>query len=205
MATNDFSDEDYITFEQKWLCVLLVDVSASMSDESLLRVNEEICNFFKFIEKDEIALSRLELSVMTFGQDIKILQEPANVNSSAMPQIVRSSDVFHAVDCAVERIKARKRWYKETGQPYYRPLLVLVTSETIDELLQGDQFASIRKDVSEKQYGFLNYGMNDSNKSLSSILTTNHPSWYDYMVELPAMTDDSVDLKDLSWCNTFDI
>lgn len=205
MAYNDFPNECSVNFDQKWLCVLLVDVSASMSDETLFRVNEEIRNFLKFIEKDEIAFSRLELSVLTFGQGIKILLEPATVKSSAMPQIVRSSDVFHAVDYAVEKIKARKRWYKETGQPYYRPLLVFVTSETNVELLQGDEFAFIRKDISEKQYRFLNYGMNDSNESLSNILTTNHPSWYDYMVELPAMIDDSVDLEDLTWCNTFDI
>lgn len=205
MTRDKLHSESVVTFEQKWLCVILIDVSASMSDKALLRVNEEIRNFLKFIEKDEIAFLRLDLSIMTFGQDIKILQEPASVNSSAMPQIERSSDIFHAVDYAVEKIKVRKRWYKETGQYYYCPLLVLVTSETNDELLQYDEFAPIRKDVSERRYRFLNYGINDSNESLSGILTTNHPSWYDYMIEMPLMSGDSVDLKDLSWCNQFTI
>lgn len=205
MAKNDFTGEDSVTFDSKWLCVLLIDVSASMSDEALLRVNEEIHNFISFIEKDEIAFNRMELCVMTFGQNVITLQEPAQVNSFAIPQIVRNSDVFHAVNYAVEKIKARKFWYKETGQPYYRPLLVLITSETNNELLQCDSYASIRKDVSEKQYQFLNYGMNDSNKSLSSILTTNHPSWYEYLVEMPLLSDDTVDLEDTSWSNSFAI
>ena len=205
MAKNDFTGEDSVTFDSKWLCVLLIDVSASMSDEALLRVNEEIHNFISFIEKDEIAFHRMELCVMTFGQNVITLQEPARVNSFAIPQIVRNSDVFHAVNYAVEKIKARKFWYKETGQPYYRPLLVLITSETNNELLQCDSYASIRKDVSEKQYQFLNYGMNDSNKSLSSILTTSHPSWYESLVEMPLLSDDTVDLEDTSWSNSFAI
>lgn len=205
MAYNDFPDEISENFEQKWLCVLLIDVSASMSDEALLRVNEELRNLYRLVKEDETSSQRIELCVMTFGQEVRTLQEPALVENFAMLNVVRDNGIIHAIDCAVEKINARKRWYKDTGQPYYRPLLALVTSETNDELLQEDTFASIRKDVSEKQYGFLNYGMNDSNESLSTILTKNDPSRYDYLVDAPAMSDDSVSLKDLSWCNTFDI
>ena len=53
---------------------------------------------------------------MTFGQEVKTVQEPALVENFTMPKVVRKDGIIHALDCAVEKINARKCWYKITGQ-----------------------------------------------------------------------------------------
>lgn len=159
MARNDFSGESSENYEQKWFCLLLIDMS--MDKETLAMLHSELQDFHKSVMEDEVLRDRLELSIATFGNDFQIIQKPALMENITMPELDSyNTDVLvNAVDAAVERIGTRKRWYKETGQIYYRPLLVLVTKEPKDDLYH-EAFAHVRKDVSKKKYDFLNIGMN---------------------------------------------
>ncbi len=153
-----------IDHEPKWLCVFLIDVSASMGKESLMKLNKELEDFYRLIKGDDTSRKRFELCITTFGQGIQTLQKPSLVDSFTMP-ILDAENIevlVNAVNDVVERIKLRKRWYKETNQSYYRPCLVLVTNVANDKLYQSDAFARIREDVSAKEYVFLNIGMNGS-------------------------------------------
>ena len=123
MANNDFLFEEETNYEQKWFCLFLIDVSASMGDEALAKLNEELRNLYRLVKEDETSSQRIELCVMTFGQEVKTIQEPVLVENFTMPKVVREDGIIHAIDCAVEKINARKRWYKETGQIFYRPCL----------------------------------------------------------------------------------
>ena len=162
MATNDFLDKSSENFEQKWLWVILVDVSASMSKEALAKLNKELCNLYRLIKEDETSSQRIELCVMTFGQEVRTLQEPALVENFAMLNVVRDNGIIHAIDCAVEKIKARKCWYKEIGQHYYRPCLVLVSDEANERLLYCDELKYFRENVQQREFDFLMVGMDGS-------------------------------------------
>lgn len=162
MAKNDFTGEDSVTFDSKWLCVLLIDVSASMSDEALLRVNEELRNLHRLIKEDETSSQRFELCVMAFGQEVKILQWPALVENFSMPNVVRENGVVQAIDNAVEMINARKHWYKEIQQPFYRPCLFLVTNEADEKMLYWDGLKHLKVDVQNREIDFMMIGMNGS-------------------------------------------
>lgn len=162
MATNDFPNECSVNFDQKWLCVLLVDVSASMSDEALMKVNEGLRKLHRLVKEDKTSSQCFELCVMTFGQEVKTLQEPALVENFTMPKVVREDGIIHAIDCAVEKINARKCWYKETGQIFYRPCLFLVTNEADEKLLHCDELKHLKEDVQLRKFDFLMVGMNGS-------------------------------------------
>lgn len=162
MSIDDFSFEEEINYEQKWFCLFLIDVSASMSDEVLERVNEELHNLYWRVSEDETLSQRVELCVMTFGQDVKVLQEPALVENFAMPKVVRENGIIHAINCAVEKINERKCWYKQTGQIFYRPCLFLVTDKADEKLLHCDEKKHLKEDVEQRKFDFLMVGMNGS-------------------------------------------
>ena len=168
MAHNDFLFEESTNYEQKWLCLFLIDVSASMGDEALAKLNEELRNLYRFVKEDETSSQRIELCVMTFGQEVKTIQEPVLVENFTMPKVVREDGIIHAIDCAVEKINARKRWYKETGQIFYRPCLFLVTNNADEKLLHRDEMKQLKEDVQHRKYDFLMVGMNGSSVHANS-------------------------------------
>lgn len=158
MDVNDY----YETYEQKWLCLFLIDVSASMGEDSLGKLYKELSDFHRLISEDAVSSARFELCITTFGQEFEVLQEPALVPNFTMPTIgVNETDLIAgAMKKAVEKIESRKFWYKETGQPFYRPCLVLVTPEASDKLYYSSSFVQFREDVEARRYDFLNLGMN---------------------------------------------
>lgn len=202
MAYNDFPNESSVNFDQKWLCVLLIDVSSSMSDEALLRVNEELHNLYKLVKEDVTSCQSFELCVMSFGQEVKILQWPALVESFSMPNVVRENGVVQAIDNAVEMINARKHWYKETQQQFYRPCLFLVTNEADEKLLHCDELKHLKEDVQLRKFDFLMVGTDGSSvhahsseieirmkddRSLAQLLFSMWRiiKWGDYACEMP--------------------
>ena len=162
MTRNDFSVESAENFETKRLCILLIDISASMSDEALAKLNEELRNLYRLVKEDETSSERFEFCVMSFGQEVKTLQEPALVENFTMPKVVREDGIIYAIDCAVEKINARKRWYKDTGQIFYRPCLFLVTNKADEKLIHCDELKHLQEEVQKKRFDFLMVGMDGS-------------------------------------------
>lgn len=150
-----------IDHEPKWLCVFLIDVSASMGKDSLVKLNKELRDFHQSIKEDETLGQRTELCIMTYGQGVRILQEPSLVEDFTMPDLSANYSVTlsKAIHGAIEKIKERVIWYKNTGQVFYRPLLVLATHKLVrEELFYRD--SRIRDGVSARKFDFLNIGMN---------------------------------------------
>lgn len=167
MAKNDFSAESAENFEQKCLCVLVLDVSGSMRGEPIAELNKGLQDFYNEIKNNETTSQRLEVCIMTFNQSVQTVQEPALVDNFTMPTLTAagSTAMVDAVNEAIDKVTARKQWYKETGQPYYRPWIILMTDGEPDE--GQDVYGlgpRIKKDIEEKRYIFLPIGIEGANK-----------------------------------------
>lgn len=167
MAKNDFSAESAENFEQKCLCVLVLDVSGSMRGEPIAELNKGLQDFYNEIKNNETTSQRLEVCIMTFNQRVQTVQEPALVDNFTMPTLTAtgSTAMVDAVNEAIDKVAARKQWYKETGQPYYRPWIILMTDGEPDE--GQDVYGlgpRIKKDIEEKRYIFLPIGIEGANK-----------------------------------------
>jgi uncharacterized protein YegL len=158
MANNDCLE----TFCEKWLCLFLIDVSASMGLDSLNKLNKDLSDFHRLVSEDAISSAQFELCITTFGQEFQVLQEPSLVENFSMPTLGANNtdSVADTIKKAVEKLEARKCWYKSTGQIFYRPCLVLVTLEANDMLYYSNSFAQVRADVENRKYDFLNWGTN---------------------------------------------
>jgi uncharacterized protein YegL len=175
-----FTGETPDNYEQKCLCTLVLDTSGSMSGQPIRELNRGLQEFYAAIEEDLIAANRLEVSIITFGSNIKTIQEPALIDNFDMPtlNIGGTTRLVDAVRQAMRKTEERKQWYKETGQPYYRPIMVMITDGEPDR----DQDVSglskeIQEAVDSKKFTFWGLGVKGFNHQiLNQICPNNAPA-----------------------------
>ncbi|AFC23235.1 vWA domain-containing protein [Saprospira grandis] len=161
-----FQGETPDNYEQKCLCTLVLDTSGSMGGEPIRELNRGLQEFYAAIEEDLIAANRLEVSIVTFGSRINTIQEPSLIEGFDMPTLGVSGTtrLVDAVREAMRKTEERKQWYKETGQPYYRPIVVLITDgePDRDQDVNGIS-AEIREAVEGKRFTFFGLGVKGYN------------------------------------------
>ncbi len=166
-------------YEQKCLCVLVLDVSGSMEGESIRELNAGLRAFQQEIEKDFVASQRLEISIVTFGSKIECIQEPALIGNFLMPSlsVYGSTKLVDGVREAMRIVENRKQWYKNTGQTYYRPMIVLITDGEPDS---DQDVAGLSQEVSSainaKKFMFYALGVQGYNhQKLLQVCSTPPP------------------------------
>lgn len=176
MAYNDFSTESPTNYEQKCLCILVLDVSGSMKGKPLDELNQGLQEFYKDVSKDVTTASRLEITIVTFNNLVKVVQSPALIQDFSMPILTAngSTKMIDGIDKAIEIISARKEWYKKTGQPYYRPWIILMTDGVPDSDQNIESLATeIKLSVSDKKYFFFAIGVQGADMRILKQLSSN--------------------------------
>jgi uncharacterized protein YegL len=161
-----FHGETPDNYEQKCLCTLVLDTSGSMGGEPIRELNRGLQEFYAAIEEDLIAANRLEVSIVTFGSQIKTIQEPSLIENFDMPTLSVSGTtrLVDAVREAMRKTEERKQWYKETGQPYYRPIVVLITDGEPDKDQDVEGLSQeITNAVESKKFTFFGLGVKGYN------------------------------------------
>lgn len=179
MAKNDFSAEAAENYEQKCLCVLVLDVSGSMSGEPIQELNKGLQDFYQEIDKENTTRQRLEVSLITFSHIVNTVQEPALVENFTMPTLSASGStaMVTAVNHAIDKVAARKQWYKDTNQAYYRPWIILMTDGEPDSDQDVAGLAQrIKQDVAAKKYAFLPIGVEGAKMSILKQIESGIPA-----------------------------
>ena len=179
MAKNDFSSEVAENYEQKCLCVLVLDVSGSMMGSHIQDLNNGLQDFYNEISNDPTTSQRLEVALVTFSHVVSTIQSPALVENFTMPKLAASGSTatVTAVRDAIDLVAARKAWYKTTNQTYYRPWIILMTDGEPDSNQDVDGLAQqIKQDTANKSYMFLPIGVGEgANMSVLSKMQGNIP------------------------------
>lgn len=199
MANNNFnfSAESAENYEQKCLCVLVLDTSGSMNEivdstgvratgqtvesdgnvyniveggiSKLDKLNEGLFSFFEEIVDDDTTDQRLELAIITFNDNVQIVQEPALPSNIAIQPLEADGEtaLVEAVYSAIDLVIARKAWYKQTGQLYYRPWIILMTDGEPNRGSNINELSNrIKDDTSNKRYVFLPIGVDNANMAI---------------------------------------
>jgi len=169
MADNDFSAESPTNYEQKCLCVLVLDVSGSMMGDPINALNQGLQDFYSEIKNDPTTSNRLEVCIFTFHSEVDCVLEPSSVDNVTMPTLTTkgTTKLVDGVKEAIAKVYARKAWYKETGQPYYRPWIILITDGEPDSEQDVDGLAQeIQSKVSAKGFAFLAVGVQGANMGI---------------------------------------
>jgi uncharacterized protein YegL len=174
----EFSTESPQNYEQKCCCVLVLDVSSSMSGSAIEELNKGIQEFYNDISQDSTTANRLEVSVVEFASTVKTLIDPSLVDNFTMPTLVTkgSTALVDGVREGIEIVKSRKQWYKKTGQPYYRPWVILITDGEPDS---GQDIVGlsieIKQSIAKNEFFFLTLGVQGANMSKLSQISDNPP------------------------------
>ena len=152
-------------FEQKCLCVLVLDTSYSMDDGSIDEVNAGLKRFQDELLKDKTTRDRLEVAIVTFDSDVKTIQQPALLTDFSMPTLEcnGSTCMIDGISEAIDIVENRKQYYKSHGIPYYRPWIVMMTDGYPDSDQDVDGMSSRIKDAHQhKEFVFMGVGVGDS-------------------------------------------
>ena len=174
---NPFGGESPDNYEQKCLCVLVLDVSGSMDGVPIHQLNNGLQDFHMEVLSDFTASNRLEVSIITFGSVIRCIQEPCLVHHVNMPVLTTggSTKLADAMKLAIRQVENRKIWYKNTGQNYYRPMIVLITDGEPDP---DQDMAGLSREildgVNSKKFTFYALGVQGYNHAKISQIC--HPS-----------------------------
>jgi len=165
MTTHNFSAESPENYEQKCCCALVLDVSKSMEGIPIKELNEGLEAFYKDIQTDSTTANRLEIAIVVFNNEVRTLVEPDLAANITIPKLTASggTKLVDGVKEGISIVKARKSWYKETGQPYYRPWVILMTDGDPDDMQDITSLsADIRKGMADKEFYFYAIGVQDA-------------------------------------------
>jgi uncharacterized protein YegL len=108
---------------------LCLDNSKSMKGKPIKELEKSIGYFFKAIKSDEIARYSVELSIVIFQDDAKVVLDFANIDRQQIPSLNAKygTSLGKGVGLALDLLEKRKKEYSSKGIDYYQPWLVLMT------------------------------------------------------------------------------
>jgi uncharacterized protein YegL len=115
--------------EPRVACVLLLDVSGSMSGRPIDELNEALVTFKDTLAADSLASRRAEIAIVTFGGAITTEQDFVTAEHFTPPVLQSRGDtpMGKAIEQGIELVSQRKHIYKQNGIAYYRPWIFLIT------------------------------------------------------------------------------
>lgn len=128
---DQISDQDLAwNREQRTPCMLLLDVSESMGGQPIQQLNAGLKVFEDEIKRDEMAVLRCEVSLVTFGgMGSRLVQDFVSVGQFHAPvlEAAGNTPMGAAIHLALDTLRARKDSYRQHGINYTRPWLFLIT------------------------------------------------------------------------------
>lgn len=127
-AAVEFADNP----EPRCPCVLLLDTSGSMAGERIAALNGGLVTFRNDITKDSLASRRVEIAIVSFNSEVRLIQDFLTMDKFQPPTLTASGQTHMggAIERALDLTDARKKTYRENGISYYRPWIFMITDGT---------------------------------------------------------------------------
>jgi uncharacterized protein YegL len=152
---NYLSAESPNNLQKPCLCILALDVSSSMAGEPIRQLNMALQEFYDSVSSDDEAAEKLEICLITFGSQVRCIQEPAKVDNFKMPSLAAegTTKLVDGIRLAIKQVETRKDYYKKYSPQYSRPMILVITDGEPD----GDQDVrglanELKSDIIQKKY-----------------------------------------------------
>ncbi len=152
--------------EPRCACVVLVDVSTSMNGEPINQLNKGIELLYKEISQDDLASLRVELAIVAFNHEVKVMQDFTTIGPSNDPPLLRARGgtvMCPAIEHSMAMLADRKQTYRRTGTSYYRPWLIFITDgEPNDRNQIAGMGQKINQAFNQKELTFFAIGVEEA-------------------------------------------
>jgi uncharacterized protein YegL len=154
--------------EPRCPCVLLLDTSGSMKGDPLRALVDGLIAFRDELLKDSLAKRRVEIAIISFGGDVKVIQDFVTAENFPIPilQAGGLTPMGDAINKALDLLDARKRQFKANGVTYYRPWIFMITDgapEGEPEQLVRQATQRLRGEETAKRVAFFGVGVQNAN------------------------------------------
>jgi uncharacterized protein YegL len=169
--TNDFASNP----EPRCPCVLLLDVSGSMSGEPINQLNAGLSTFRDELAADALALKRVEVAITTFGPT-KVEAPFTTASAFEPPTLAPQGDtpMGGAVMQAIDLVRERKNEYRANGISYYRPWIFLITDGAPTDAWDAAA-AAVREGEAAKAFAFFAIGVRGANMEVLRQISVREP------------------------------
>ena len=166
--------------EPRCPCVLLLDTSGSMNGEPITALNKGLAAFKNDLAKDPLASRRVELALVTFDNEIKVLQDFATIDQFEPPALTAQGQTYMggAIQKALDLIQARKTQYRANGIAYYRPWVFMITDgepQGEPENIVQNAAQRLKNEEANKKVAFFAVGVENANMARLSELVVRAP------------------------------
>jgi len=162
--------------EARCPCVLLLDISYSMSGQPIDLLNEGLIAFQHALHEDDLASLRVEVAIVTFGGKVTVVQDFVTADQFSPKKLSPKGDtpMGEAIDLALDMIRERKQIYKQNGVPYYRPWVFLITDGApTDDWHSAAQ--RVKQDEENQSVAFFAIGVQNANMETLAKISVRQP------------------------------
>ena len=166
--------------EPRCPCVLLLDTSGSMQGAPINALNEGLRSFKDDLINNSLASRRVEVAVITFDYNVKIVQGFVTADQFELPMLTAQGPTHTgaAIHKALDIIQSRKAQYRANGVAYYRPWIFMIT----DGEAQGEAgnllekaAQRIKEEEANKRVAFFTVGVENANMTRLSQISVRTP------------------------------
>ena len=157
-------------------CVLLMDVSQSMTGAPIEELNAGLGVYKSSLVEDSLAAKRVEVAVVTFGGEVKTVWEFTTAENFAPPKLAPSGDtpMGAAIHYGIDMVQARKQVYRSNGIAFYRPWLFLITDGAPTDEWQSAA-DRVRQGEASRAFSFFVVGVNNADFDVLRKLAVREP------------------------------
>lgn len=195
-----FPDPEFVDNpEPRCPCVLLLDTSGSMNDAKQIsqslspiqkilsesraprmvrpidELNAGLLAFRDELMTDELAVKRVEISLVTFGP-VRRLIDFQTPDLFRAPKLAAEGDtpMGQAIEKAIEIVRDRKAAYRQNGVSYYRPWVFLISDgEPTDDWRRAAEL--VRAGEQARAFAFFAVGVEGANFDILSRIAVRQP------------------------------